>query len=299
MADLLLLASAAIWGVAFYFQKTAMAHVGPVLFLGMRALVAALVLSVFAWLERRRSGGERGEASLWRIGGLGGVAFLAAALLQQIGIDRGSVINSGFLTSLYVVAVPLLVWLLYGRPPRPAVSAAVAMAFAGAWLLSGGTGGGLSEGDLLVAASALLWAGHVLLVGAAAGFGRPALFTCIQFTVVAGLALPVALATEVVEVDRILAAWDSILYVGVLSSALSFWLMALALRRAPVAEATVLMSTETLFAALVGYTLLGERPSLGGWIGGVLIFAAVLVVQTGAREPRNEGANAAMASDGE
>jgi drug/metabolite transporter (DMT)-like permease len=154
-ADLLLLVSAAIWGVAFYFQNTAMAHVGPILFLGLRALVAALALSAFAWREQRRSGSGRPGASLWLAGGAGGLAFLTAALLQQIGIARGSVINSGFLTSLYVVAVPLLVWLFYRRPPRPAVSAAVAMAFAGVWLMSGGTAAGLTDADLLVAASSL------------------------------------------------------------------------------------------------------------------------------------------------
>lgn len=280
IADLLLLASAAIWGVAFYFQKAAMAHVGPVLFLGMRAIVAVLALSPFAWRERRRAGSGRRGPSLWLAGGAGGLAFLAAALLQQIGIARGSVINAGFLTSLYVVAVPLLVWIIYGRPPRAAVSAAVAIAFAGVWLLSGGTAAGLTDGDWLVAASSLLWAGHVLIVGAAAELGRPASFTCIQFAVVASLALPLALAIEVVAVDQILAAWDSILYVGVFSSALTFWLMALAMQRSPVAEATVLMSTEALFAALVGYTLLGERPSLTGWIGAALIFAAVLLVQS-------------------
>lgn len=279
MADFLLLASAAIWGVAFYFQKAAMAHVGPVLFLGLRALVAALVLSPFAWLEQGRPGGGPRNASLWPAGGAGGLAFLAAALLQQLGIARGSVINSGFLTSLYVVAVPLLVWIIHGRPPRAVVSAAVTIAFAGVWLLSGGTVADLTDGDWLVAASSLLWAGHVLIVGAAAELGRPVSFTCIQFAVVASLALPLAVATEVVAVDQILAAWDSILYVGLFSSALTFWLMALALKLSPVAEATVLMSTEALFAAFVGYTFLGERPSLTGWIGAVLIFAAVLLVQ--------------------
>jgi drug/metabolite transporter (DMT)-like permease len=153
-ADVLLLACAAVWGFAFLFQKSAMAHIGPLLFVAARGLVAALVLVPLAVIEHRRSQAPLGTRII-TISGLAGSAFLAGAFLQQSGIKTASVTNTGFLTALYVVATPFISFALTGRAIAPAVWAAVALSFAGTWLLGGGTLEGFGCGDLLVALSAL------------------------------------------------------------------------------------------------------------------------------------------------
>ena len=158
-ADVLLLACAAVWGFAFLFQKSAMAHIGPLLFVAARGLVAALVLVPLAVIEHRRSQAPLGTRII-TISGLAGSAFLAGAFLQQSGIKTASVTNTGFLTALYVVATPFISFALTGRAIAPAVWAAVALSFAGTWLLGGGTLEGFGCGDLLVALSALFWALH-------------------------------------------------------------------------------------------------------------------------------------------
>jgi len=156
---------------------------------------------------------------------------------------------------------------------------AVALSAAGTWLLGGGAVAALSEGDWLVAACAAFWALHVILSETGAGFGRPILFTCLQFATVALVAGCGAAVCEHPSVAGLAAAAGAILYVGLLSSALTFTILTWALKYAPASEAAVIVSTESLFAALAGAALLGERLTPLAWAGAALIMAAVVLVQ--------------------
>lgn len=279
-ADLMLLAIAAIWGLAFVFQKTAMGHMGPFLFLAGRSLVAAVVLVALAWREDRRLG-ARPPAGFWLVAGYGGVTFFLGGILQQAGLITATVTNTGFLTALYVVITPILMWLFLAKPPRRYVWAAVGLAFAGTWLLGGGTVGGFSTGDWLVAVSALFWSAHMLIVAHSARYARPIGFTAVQFSVVAVLSTSGALVFEPVSASAIHGALLEILYVGILSSALTFTMLAVAMRHTPAAEATILVSMETVFAALCAAVILGEQLAPIGWVGAAMMFGATLVVQAG------------------
>lgn len=279
-ADLLLVLAAVVWGVAFVFQKTAMDHIGPLLFIAARSIVATLALAPLALRESRRTPDQfpRGFLS---IAVLGGALFFTGAVLQQVGIVTATATNAGFLTALYVVITPFLVWLVMRRAPAAVVWPAVAMSFVGMWLLAGGTFGGLQRGDLLIAASAFFWASHGLVVARAARHSRPVAFSAIQFAVVATLGLAGAILFEPISLDALAAAWRQIAYVGLMSSALTFTLLAIALKYTPPTEAAIIVSSETLFAAFAAHLILGERLSLVGWCGAGLILAAVLLVQTG------------------
>lgn len=282
-ANLLLLACAAVWGLAFVCQKRAMVHLGPFLFIVLRSLLACAALAPLAWLEWRRAGGPEHPARFLRRSLFAGLAFFGGAALQQAGLVTATVTNAGFLTALYVVITPLLAWLVLGQRPALWVWLAVALSFGGTWLLGGGGLAALSPGDLLVAASAALWALHVVLVGQAAGSGHAAAFTALQFVVVALLAGAATLIWESLDLAAIQRAAPDVLYVGLLSSALTFTLLSVALRATRPAEASVLLSTESLFAALAAFVLLGERLPTLGWAGAALIFTATLVVHLPAR----------------
>jgi drug/metabolite transporter (DMT)-like permease len=279
-ADLLLVVAAVVWGVAFVFQKTAMDHVGPLLFVTARTAVAALALAPFALHEGRRSTDQL-PRGLLGIAALGGAAFFLAAVIQQIGIITATATNAGFLTALYVVITPFLVWVVMRRAPASVVWPAVALSFIGTWMLTGGTLGEIARGDLLVALSAFFWAAHVVVVAQAARHARPVTFSAIQFSVVAVLGLAGAILFEPISLSALASAWWEIAYVGLLSSALTFTLLAIAMKYTPPTEAAIIVSSETLFAALAAYLLLGERLSLLGWCGAGLILAAVLLVQAG------------------
>ncbi len=284
-ADLLLLACAAVWGLAFVFQKTAMSHIGPFTFIAARSIVAALALMPLAVIEGRRGGPLLVPREAAGVIVSAGVLFFLGAAFQQSGIVTASVTNTGFLTGLYVVLVPLLAWLWQSRAPRAAVWAAVGLSFAGTWLLGGGTLGGFGAGDVLVMISAVFWAAHVIAVGASARLNRPVAFTAAQFVVVAVLAVIGACAAETVSLEALQRAAPEIAYVGLMSSALTFTLLAVALRYTGPSEAAVLVSMETVFAALAGAVLLGERLSPIGWAGAAMIVSATLVVQWYAQPP--------------
>ena len=278
-ADLLLLLAAAVWGFGYLFQKTAMLDVGPFTFVASRATVAAIVLGFLAIFEARRAPVPLSRP-LVKTALIAGVAFFVAASAQQAGMVTATVTNTGFLTALYVVATPLIAWLVFRRWPTPLVWPAVALAFAGVWFLGGGGLAPFGIGDLLVTLSALGWATHLLIISGAAGV-RPIAFTAMQFVVVAILAGVAALLTEPVSVAAIVAAGPDILFVGVLSSALTFTILAAALRHTPPSEAAIIVSTEVLFAAFAGMVFLGEQLTPISWFGAALMFAATLLVQVG------------------
>jgi drug/metabolite transporter (DMT)-like permease len=282
-ADFGLLLAAAVWGVAFLFQKSAMAHVGPLAFIAARGALAAAALAPLAWREHVRAGAGPGGPAFWGVALWGGVAFFVAAWLQQAGIRTAAVTNTGFLTALYVVLTPFVAWAWSGRAPGASVWPAVALSTLGTWLLGGGgTLGDLGSGDGLVALSALFWAIHVVVTGSAAPYGRPVGFTTIQFAVVAALGTLASAALETTTLAGLLAAAPEIFYVGLLSSALTFTILTVALQHTPPSEAAVIVSMETVFAALAARLVLGERLSAMGWAGAALILAAILLLQLGA-----------------
>lgn len=278
-ADLLLLACAAVWGFAFLCQKRAMEHVGPFWFIAIRSVLACLALAPLAWRECLGNHGRVTKQEMLRIGIAAGVAFFGAAALQQTGLVTASVTNCGFLTALYVVITPFLAWLLLGQRPGPWIWVAAVLSFFGTWLLGGGSLATLSRGDSLVAASALLWALHVIITGIGARLDMVTTFTAVQFVVVALLAGINASFIEPLSLDAMVRAAPDLLYVGILSSALTFTLLAVALRATRAAEATVILSTESLFAAFGAFLFLGERLQFIGWLGAGTIFIATLVVQ--------------------
>jgi drug/metabolite transporter (DMT)-like permease len=282
-ADLLLLFAAALWGVAFCFQKEAMSHFGPWTFIAGRSCLAVLALAPLIRLDTRQGSTEGMAPGLPRYAFMCGLAFLAAAFLQQSGLTTASVTNTGFLTSLYVVFTPLIAWILVrSRPPRT-VWLAIALSFAGTWLLGGGTLGGLGIGDYLVIAGSLFWSTHCVLSAKASRLGRPLTFTVMQFAAVAAISTGAALVLEQPTPGALQAAAIPILFVGLVSTAFTYTIFIIAMRHTTPQEAAVLLSAESLFAAAAGSLLLDERLSPIAWSGAALMTASVLLVQLGPR----------------
>jgi drug/metabolite transporter (DMT)-like permease len=277
-ADLLLLVVAITWGLAFVFQKTAMDAVGPMTFIAARSFVGTLALLPLAIRETRTQASTI-SANFWRLTALGGAALFGGEAMQQYGMVTATATNAGFLTALYVVCVPFLLWIFSGTPPPAVVWLAATLSFTGTWLLGGGAAGSLSPGDRLIAAGAVVWAVHVIVTGKAATDNRPMLFTCLQFALVTLVSVIVAAATETVTLDALQRAWLEIAYLGLASSAFTFTILIMAMRHAPPAEAAIIVSMENLFAALFSALVLGERLSLLSWSGAALIVLATLLVQ--------------------
>ena len=278
-ANLVLLLTALIWGSAFIAQNWAMAGVGPMLFTGVRFLIGALVVAPLAWREWRQHAGGLQRRDLLDVGGLG-LLMLAGAVLQQVGIQYTSVTNAGFLTALYVPMVPLLSWLMLRHLPHWSVWPGAFACLGGAWLLSGAQKLEVAPGDFWVAASAIPWAFHVLLVGRIADrMAAPFLVAMGQFLVCGLLASLGALMFEPISTAGMLSALGPMLYGGVLSVGVAFTAQVLAQRYAHASDAAIILSAETVFAALFGYLLLGERLEPAGLLGCGLILVAMLSIQ--------------------
>ncbi len=281
-ANLLLTLVALIWGSAFVAQNQGMADVGPLLFTGVRFLIGAAVVLPLAVLEWRRLG--RAGRPLRRVDGLHiaglGVLMTLGAVMQQVGIQFTSVTNAGFLTALYVPLVPVLAWALLRQVAHWSVWPAAFGCLAGAFLLSGAHELRVGLGDLWVIASALPWAFHVLMVGRWADrMGAPFLVACGQFAVCGLLSLLAALATEPLHWQGLVSAAGPILYTGVLSVGVAFTGQVIAQRYAHAADAAIILSSETLFAATFGHLLLNEHLNAAGWLGCGLMLACILSVQ--------------------
>ena len=281
-ANLLLVLIALIWGSAFVAQSQGMASVGPMLFTGVRFLIGAVVVLPLAWIEWRELSARHQALTprdFAKITGLGCLLLLGAAM-QQIGIQHTTVTNAGFLTALYVPLVPVLGWLLTRHLPHWSVWPGALACLVGAFLLSGAHELHIGLGDLWVIGSALPWALHVLMVGRVADrMSAPFLVACGQFLVCGALALAWALPMETVSMDGLHAAAGPILYTGVMSVGIAFTGQVVAQRYAHAADAAIILSAETLFAAIFGYVLMGDRLSPAGLAGCGLILASMLLVQ--------------------
>lgn len=281
-ANLLLIVIALIWGSAFVAQSHGMADMGPMMFTGVRFLIGALVVTPLMWREWRglqAAGKPLVRRDAGKIAGLGGLLLMGAAM-QQIGIVSTTVTNAGFLTALYVPLVPVLGFVLLRHLPHWSVWPGALSCLVGAFLLSGAHRLEISLGDSWVIASALPWALHVLMVGRVADrMSAPFLVAGGQFLVCGLLALGYALLAEPSSWAGLRAAAWPILYTGVLSVGVAFTAQVVAQRYAHAADAAIILSSETVFAALFGYWLMGDRLGPSGLAGCALIFLSMVAVQ--------------------
>lgn len=286
LANILLLLAGAVWGMGFIAQRTAMDDIGPMAFLSLRFLVASIAVFPLAWREVKRSGRQLNLSQvhgfLWV-----GTAFFLSMAMQQVGLLATSITNAGFLTALYVILVPLLLFFgLREQQPR-IIWPATVIALVGIFLLSGGQLALLTWGDWLIILGAFFAAAQIILTKKVAeATGLPVtmafsqFFLCGLFGAISYWLAPLFGLGEVsVTMNIFYAALPEILYAGLFSGALAFTLQAVAQRYTSASTAAILLSSESLFAAIFAAIFLGERLGPIGYVGCGLIFAAILIVE--------------------
>jgi len=292
-ADITLFVISIIWGSAFVAQRVA-GQLGSVyLFNGARYLLAGLVVLPFAVQPVRalRTSEQRTDLVLglpreqFKWMSLAGFLLFLAAALQQVGIVYTTAGNAGFITSLYVVLVPLVLLVGWREKPHWLSIVAVVLAVVGAYLLSMGGRPALSliegfqvqKGDALELIGALFWAVHVVVLGKFASKFEPISFSVGQLLISGFLNLIVGLFVEQPVFTWALAG--AAIYTAVLSLGLCYTLQVWAQRHTPPSDAALILSLESVFAVLAGWLLLSEQ--LGGIqvLGCVLIFIAVALSQ--------------------
>jgi len=280
-SDLLLLITAMIWGLAFVAQRVGMKYVGPFTFNGVRFFLGILPLIPILLMNRAKNPPAipfKSKTVILGSAATGIVLFLGSSL-QQVGIVYTTAGKAGFITGLYVVIVPILGLLWHDRTTHAGTWMGVILAAAGMYFLSVTRAFTMSWGDLLVFISAFMWAGHVQLAGWFSPRIGATRLAVIQYTVCGGLSLIVAFMTENVALAGLFRAAIPILYGGFLSVGIAYTLQLVAQKKTPAAHAAILMSLETVFAALGGWVVLGETLSTRGLFGCGLILAGMLASQ--------------------
>ena len=307
-----LVLTAMIWGFAFVSQVQGMASMSPLFFGATRFTLGALSLVPLLWFRRgtiteqerrRRESQENPTVALgdgrivampkWTgnpvvVSIICGIVLFTASTVQQYGVlYSGSAGRSGFITALYIVMTPLLAFLILRRRVTANVIVSVAIAVVGFYLLCITDGfGSITLADVVLLFTAVLFAGHILVIDT---FGRhmdPILLSFGQISTTAVLSWIGSLFEGSVDWAGAMQSWFPIVYAGVGSAGVAYTLQVIGQQLVPPSRAAVIMSLESFFSAVGGALLLGEVMTARGYVGCALIFAGTILAQIPVKVPK-------------
>jgi len=257
-----------------------MQYVGPYTFTAVRSALAAIGLAILVLFLDKTSLKSKNtdKKTLWRAGIILGVVMTIASNLQQIGLVTTSAGKAGFITSLYIVLVPVF-GLFIRKRPHPMLWISVLVALVGLYFLSIRGDFSMSTGDLLVLASAVAFTFQILLVDHFSPKVDIIRLNLIQFSVMAILSFVPMMLFEQPKVSAISNAWLTIVYAGLFSGCGAYTLQMLGQRRVEPTTASLLLSPENVFSALAGWVILGQRLSARELAGCALVFIAIISSQ--------------------
>ncbi len=279
-----LLTATVIWGFAFIAQSVGMDLIGPFTFQMVRCLLAVIFLIPCSFVldlgkcSMTESFSQWKNPRLWKSGCICGCALFVASSLQQIGLIYTDAGKAGFITAMYIVLVPVLGLFLKRRPPKSTVFS-VLLAVVGLYLLSCMGVTEVNKGDLYLMGCALAFAVQILCIDTFAQDVDGFRMNCVQSLTVAVISLPFVVFSETVDVGNLIACWAPLCFAGMLSMGLAYSLQIVGQKNLEATTASLMMSLESVFAALGGWWLLNERMTLWELLGCALVFGAVVFSQ--------------------
>lgn len=283
--SLILLLTALIWGVAFVAQSVGMDYVGPFTFNCARFLIGGIVLlPCMALLKKMNPPAQKPENPAKArkdliLGGICcGIALCAASSLQQIGIMYTTVGKAGFITAFYIIIVPII-GVFFGKKCGISVWIGVLLALAGLYFLCINEELAIAKGDLLVFLCALMFAVHIMVIDHFSPLADGVAMSCIQFFVSGSISAVLMLLFEKPQISQLLAAWQPVLYAGVLSCGVAYTLQIIGQKGMNPAVASLILSLESVISVLAGMVMLHQGLSSREAVGCVLMFAAILLAQ--------------------
>ncbi len=279
-SNMLLLLTALIWGSSFIFQKQAMDIMGPFIYNALRFFIAGLCLIPVHYARRGHISimDSSDKKNMLRNSFLAGSALFIASAFQQIGILNTSVSNTGFITGLYIVFVPIIGIFMGQRYPNK-VWLAILIASSGLYLLSGMDGIYMKKGDFFILISAFFWAGHLIIIDLVSKKHHPIAFAIRQFFVCGVLSFMAAILLGENILIKNGFAWFYILFSGIFSIGLGYTLQIIGQKVTPPSQAALIFSTEAVFAAVAAYLFLNEILGSKALIGCALMLGGSLMAQ--------------------
>ena len=282
-----LLVAAALFGSTFVVVQDAIASADPLVFLALRFGIASAVLWGVAWVQQRRSPGMASVSVLgWSTvvdGTLAGLALSAGYWTQTEGLRFTTTTASAFITYLLVVFVPLISWIVWRRVPNRWTVAGLVISLLGLASLNGG-GLGLGKGEFLTVLCAAAFASHIVVLEARSDRHRAVVLAAVQLTTVT-VVMSVAAVLSGSDPTLSRAALGGAVFTAVGASAVGFSLQTWAQARVESTRAALLLTTETVVAAVLG-VMVGERLGVREWCGVALILCGVILAELRGRVPR-------------
>lgn len=284
----MLFLAACIWGLAFVFQSKGMEYMDPFTFNGVRALIGAFSLLIFV-LVRNRVTGKKFRDLDWKItltaGICCGAALTAASTVQQFGIVYTSVGKAGFITTLYIIFVPIA-GILFRRKVSRIVWVAAGMAAVGMYLLCINESFSVNIGDVLVFICALFFTAHIMIIDHFSPKTDGVVISLIQFTVCGVICMICAFIWGDPAWSQITSGISTLLYAGVMSCGVAYTLQIVGQNGVNPTVAALLMSLESVVATItgviafqIGFLKVDQTMTLRQVAGCVIVFAAVILVQ--------------------
>ena len=285
-SNLAILIATIIWGSTFVAQSIGMDHIGPFTFQAARCCLGGLILLPIIAASDKFTCKNDGknfltrwlDKDLWKAGLLCGIPLFVAMNLQQVALVDTDAGKSAFLTAMYIVFVPVIS-IFFGQKASKWIPVSVALGVAGLYCLSCVGVTSIATSDLLLLGCALAFAIQILAVDRFANHVDCLRLNCINAFLCAGLSAIIMAFTEEPTWNAIKGCFGSIAYAGILSMGIAYSLQNIGQKNLDSSTASLLMSTESVFAVLSGWIVLRERLDLWEGLGCALVFAAVVLSQ--------------------
>ncbi|MGQ8874470.1 DMT family transporter [Paenibacillus sp. TSA_86.1] len=279
-ADVQMLLATVIWGSSYLFMKSGLASIQELNLIALRFGIAFIVAGIL--FHRRLRSVDHGTLLA---GGVLGTALFAAFVFITYGVQRTTASQAGFLISLAVIFVPMLMMVIRRRLPDKRLSVGIVVAVAGLGLLTLQHEMSLHLGDLLCILAALVYAVYIILAGHYTPKHDPLTLGTIQLGVAALWGIVATFLYETPQLPDTPESWASILGLGILCSGLGYILQTLAQRHASPTRTSLIFSLEPLFAAAFAFIFQGEFLTLQGYCGAALMLAGVLITEIKLSQP--------------
>lgn len=272
-ANLLLFLAAFIWGTSFVAQSAGMEHIGPFTFNAIRYAIGVLVL--LPLIIRRKS---RLDRKFFLVSLRIGLILFAASSLQQVALQTAGAGKAGFITSLYIVLVPLISS-FFGKKVSFHHWLAVAASLLGLYLMTYAASGALAPADFLLFIGAVGFSFHIITVDRKAADLDPLALSAAQFVIASLLSIPAALIFEYQRpLALVVPALPALLYTGIFSCGVAYTLQLVGQKDSDGAVASLILGLEAVFAVIGGALILHERLSAKELWGSGLMLLAVFYV---------------------
>ena len=279
LSTFLLIIVAFIWGTAFVAQTSGMRTMGPFTFTAFRFLIGGISILPFTYFYFRKDKYFELKPILLII--FMGLALLIGGLFQQVALLYTSVANVAFLTALYVPIVPLIYFIYLRKPVSKIIIFAAISCIVGVWLLSNNNLEFGSYGDLLSIIGAFFWSLHIILISKSSEMKLEPVVTAAFHIFFAGLiCLILAFLIETPSYKGVGSGAFELIYTGIFSIGLGFTLQTIAQKHLPPTNVAIILSMESVFAALAAFIILGQILYFRSLIGCSLILFGVIISES-------------------